>query len=137
MALEPGKSWFPAAATCYLQGFLHYCTNINWRGMANILQAMETCLRVYGIRDKEALEAIYGLAAECYRWLGDIRGLADTLDYLGYGYEELGDPTSRHLALNQWTESIKLWEKQGNEEKIVAIRQKIESWKQFLEEGRS
>lgn len=136
-ALEPGKAWFSDAAGCYLQGFLHYCSNINWRGMANILQAMETCLRVYGIRNKEALEAVYGLAAECYRWLGDIRGLADTLDYLGYGYEELGDPASRHRALNQWMESIKLWEKQGNEEKVVAIRQKIESWKQFLEkEGR-
>lgn len=131
-ALSGNKAWFLDAAECYLQGFLEYCSNINWRGMANILQAMETCLRVNQIRNKEALEAIYGLAAECYRWLGDIRGLADTLDYMGYGYEELGDKASMYLALNQWTESLKLWIRQGNEEKAVAIRQKTEAWKQYL-----
>lgn len=131
-ALTAGRAWFPDAAECYLQGFLKYCSNINWRGMANILQAMETCLRVNQIRNKDTLEAIYGLAAECYRWLGDIRGLADTLDYMGYGYEELWDKASMYLALNQWTESLKLWIKQENEEKVVAIRQKIESWKQHI-----
>ena len=72
------------------------------------------------------VEGLYGFAEECYRWLGDMRGLADTLDYSGYGYEKCRDFTYNYTALSKWMESKMLWEAQGNGEKVEKIEKKIE-----------
>ena len=53
-------------------------------------------------------------------------GLADTLDYSGYGYEKCNDPTFYYMALGKWMESKRLWETQGNIEKAEIIEKKIE-----------
>jgi len=122
--------WQYAVARCYAKAFRYYQGHINWRGFANVLQAMGTaCRSINANRMKECIksvEKLYGFAEECYRWLGDMRGLADTLDYFGYGYQECGDITYDYMALSKWMESKELWEAQGNEEKAEKIEKKME-----------
>ena len=69
-----------------------------------MLQAMETCCREAKIYNIRLVKNVYGLAEECYRWLGDIRGLADTLDYSGYGHRESEDESDKFIALSLWME---------------------------------
>lgn len=136
-----GKEWFRAASDYYLNAFICYCCHINWRGLANVLQAMGTCLRVM---DKDEIkegskkvENIYNLAEECYRWLGDVRGLADTLDYFGHYYNGVKEANhtgniedinvtennilNKYMALGKWKESKKVWEQQKNGDKASAV----------------
>ncbi len=142
-----------AAACCYAQAFITYCSHINWRGFANVLQGMGNLLRYCLIQKKEGsnvllpeefseLEDIFEFSEECYRWLGDMRGLADTLDYAGYGYREKGGAEHEHrekdgavaeyIALGKWMESEDIWQRQGNSKKasniaveINALRKKV------------
>lgn len=128
--------WFNAAAHFYLEAFSDYCHHINWRGLSNVLQAMGTCIRHNG-SESTKIENIYNLAEECYRWMGDIRGLADTLDYFGYHYlEKQQVETSgkynddakfeispenvmyKYMALSKWRESKDLWEKQEKSDEL-------------------
>ncbi len=122
--------WKQDAISCYIKSFLYYQGHINWRGFANVLQAMGTVFRsIEGDNLKTYIhyvEGLYGFAEECYRWLGDMRGLADTLDYSGYGYEKCRDFTYNYTALSKWMESKMLWEAQGNGEKVEKIEKKIE-----------
>lgn len=128
--------WFYAAADFFLQAFIDYCSHINWRGLANVIQAMGTCLR--GRDEKKTkeqrkdVENIYNMAEECFRWIGDVRGLADTLDYFGYYYVGIkGDDVIqenvmfKYMALGKWKESRQVWEQQGNSEKAGCINEKI------------
>lgn len=130
------RNWKYDAIECYVNAFLYYCHNINWRGFANVIQAMETFRResMDGSMKEDdivAMEKLYGLAEECYRWLGDVRGLADTLDYLGHGYKAAFDSNQddiyRYKALRCWMESRELWEKQGNRKKCDEVRKEIEN----------
>lgn len=119
-----------AAACCYARAFTLYCHHINWRGFANVLQGMGNLLRYNLLRKKgmqrdtlldpkefEEIEVLYGFAEECYRWLGDMRGLADTLDYAGHGYKERGGDEAEYMALGKWMESEEIWKRQGNDVK--------------------
>lgn len=122
-----------AAACCYAQAFTLYCRHINWRGFANVLQGMGNLLR-YDLHEKkmtregkgEALkpeefkeiEELFEAAEGCYCWLGDLRGLADTLDYGGHGYKEKGGPVAEYMALGKWMESEAIWKEQGNDVKM-------------------
>lgn len=144
-----GKEWFRAASDYYLKAFICYCCHINWRGLANVLQAMGTCLRATNKDEIKAgskkVESIYSLAEECYRWLGDVRGLADTLDYFGHYYNDIigGNQTEnmdkpivtkenvvyKYMALGKWKESRKLWDQQENGDKVSAV----EGYKVLLE----
>ncbi len=122
--------WVYASASCYAQSFVYYCGHINWRGFANVIQAMGTAYRGlgYSLQEKgniEAVEMLYGLAEECFRWLGDTRGLADTLDYFGYGYKDCKDERHKYMALSKWMESKEIWKKQGNEVKAGEIDKAI------------
>lgn len=124
------RDWAYAVISCYTKSFLYYQRHINWRCMANVLQAMGTVFRSIKGDDLKNyisfVEELYGFAEECFRWLGDMSGLADTLDYSGYGYEECNDPTFYYMALGKWMESKRLWETQGNIEKAEIIEKKIE-----------
>lgn len=127
---ESRGDWLYAVASCYAQAFVYYCGHINWRGLANVIQAMGTAYRVMGKNGNEkenigAVEKLYGLAEECYRWLGDTRGLADTLDYFGYGYKECEDEKYYYMALSKWTESNEIWKNQGDEAKAAEIDEEI------------
>ncbi len=122
--------WVYASASCYAQSFISYCGYINWRGFANVIQAMGTAYRGlgYSLQKKEHIEAVemlYGLAEECFRWLGDTRGLADTLDYFGYGYKDCRDEKHKYMALSKWMESKEIWKSQGNEIKAGEIDKAI------------
>ena len=140
------NSWCYASAKCYALAFLMYCRQINWRGFANVLQAMANAFRTRGEENQgqeesgeayrkrcqerdQAVEDLYSLSEECYRWMGDIRGLADTLDYLGYYYEDKykGEKGEQYkdMARSKWMESRKLWERQGNDRKAAVIDKKI------------
>lgn len=119
------KDWFEDAVQCYLKSFQYYYSSINWRGFANVIQAMGTCCRNGNIQNTSTVGVLYGLAEETYRWLGDIRGLADTLDYSGYEYRDSKDEAHKYMALSQWMESRKLWKKQGNEKKAEEIENEI------------
>lgn len=149
---ERKNSWGEAAAEFYICAFYHYYSHINWRGFANVIQALGTCYRTMNpVEDKgfvTRVTALYSLAEECYRWLGDIRGLADTLDYFGYGYQEemlrqrangnlLEQDKYYYMALNKWKESASLWKTLDNEEKAEDIRQKITLLKQLSGYGAS
>lgn len=134
------KGWTYDAVRCYMQAFMCYYTHINWRGFANVIQAMGTCFRISHAEEagsdlfEEAVENMYILAEECYRWIGDIRGLADTLDYYGHFYKERVDEFSENnincleieickwKAYNKWKESEKLWLKLRNESKAEKAR---------------
>lgn len=122
--------WAYAVMSCYTKSFLYYQGHINWRCIANVLQAMGTVFRsIKGDKLKnyiQFVEELYGFAEECFRWLGDMSGLADTLDYSGYGYEKCNDLTYYYMALSKWMESKMLWETQGNGEKAEKIGKKIE-----------
>lgn len=126
------ERWFVEAVRCYKEAFLLYCNNINWRGLANVLQAMETCCREAKIYNIRLVKNVYGLAEECYRWLGDIRGLADTLDYSGYGHRESEDEADKFIALSLWMESRQMWKRQGNVEKAELIGRKIKKLQKKL-----
>lgn len=129
-----------AAACCYAQAFTLYCRHVNWRGFANVLQGMGNLLRYNLLRKKytlgnedkpldpkefEEIETLYGFAEECYRWLGDMRGLADTLDYAGHGYKEKGDDVAEYMALGKWMESEEIWRGQGNDAKVKKTAREI------------
>ena len=134
------KGWTYDAVRCYMQAFMCYYTHINWRGFANVIQAMGTCFRISHAEEagsdlfEEAVENMYILAEECYRWIGDVRGLADTLDYYGHFYKERVDEFSENnincleieickwKAYNKWKESEKLWLKLRNESKAEKAR---------------
>jgi len=122
--LEKKKTYFHDAANQYLESYKRYCNNINWRGFANVIQAMETCCRYFDSEksNKELKGRLYGYAEECYRWLGDIRGLADTLDYTGHEYTELG---YNYRAINLWGESRDLWKVLDNNKKVKQMEEKI------------
>lgn len=136
--------WFYAAADFYLQAFIDYCSHINWRGLVNVIQAMGTCMRERdGEKEKSPrrdVENVYNMAEECFRWLGDVRGLADTLDYFGYYYNDIkGKEVSednvvfKYMALGKWRESRKVWEQQGNREKSDRINNEIQETEKQLE----
>lgn len=130
------SDWIPDMVACYEQAFLYYYGHIQWRGAANVLQAMGTAYRTAS-RNRHItaignVEQLYGMAEECYRWLGDVQGLADTLDYFGYAYEECEiercqtktaekDEQYKYMALSKWMESREIWKEQGNEEKADRI----------------
>lgn len=97
-----------------------------------MLQAMETCCREAKIYNIRLVKNVYGLAEECYRWLGDIRGLADTLDYSGYGHRESEDESDKFIALSLWMESRQMWRNQGNVEKAELIGRKIKKLQKKL-----
>ena len=157
------KSWKYAAVTCYIQAFYYYYIHINWRGFANVIQAMGTCYRTITDNKDNAfvkdMEGIYGLAEECYRWLGDTRGLADTLDYLGYGYREIYDKknsvkdalalkkennsdvdpkesldaeTYGCFAISKWKESENIWNELDDDGKVKALRKNIKDMEKNL-----
>lgn len=143
---------FQLAASCYLDSFFCYCKYINWCGLSNVIQAMCTCYRILDTLDSgkhtEIVEALYGLAEECYRWQGDIRGLSDTLDYYGYSYKIYADTLRREgtrshidgkkgkpeysprtyecMALGKWRESREIWIMQGNETKADEIKRQMQ-----------
>lgn len=133
---EENEFWMHSAMKCYLEAFLCYCQNINWRGFANVIQAMETFFRenadMKKIKNVTAMEKMYGLSEECYRWLGDVRGLADTLDYMGYGYSSCEGELYVYKALRCWSESRNLWEQQGNIKKCDKVKNEIELLKMKL-----
>lgn len=149
-ASVPQIPWGEAAAECYLCAFYHYYSHINWRGFANVIQAMGTCYRTMNPAGNDEfikrVAALYGLAEECYRWLGDIRGLADTLDYFGYGFQEemLRQKTENNsldrdkyyfMALSKWKESAALWKTLDNDSKAEDIRKKIANLRQLSNDG--
>lgn len=155
--VSPGKpvagGWENAAVTCYLEAFWSYYSHINWQGFANVLQGMGTCYRTIGFsgdikKSIQAVERLYGLAEECYRWLGDERGLADTLEYFGYGYQKAWEDSGKnsgslreikyfYMALSKWMESRINRRQLGNEEKLNEMNHKIRSLKKDLKEQRS
>lgn len=124
------QEWEDDVIKCYIRAFQYYQEQINWRGFANVLQAMGTIFRRIksdGLKDNiQFVEQLYGFAEECYRWQGDMRGLADTLDYSGYGYKECNGSTYNYKALSKWMESKLLWEAQSNGEKAEKIEKEIE-----------
>lgn len=132
-----GNLWVYDVVCCYTQAFIYYYGHINWRGFANILQAMGTTYRECPVvKNKEinCVEKLYGLAEECYRWLGDMRGLADTLDYFGYGYNDCKEDKYKYMALSKWMESREIWKNQGNDlkadrrnEEIHELREKLQN----------
>lgn len=138
---DASKSWCYASVKCYMLAFLMYSRQINWRGFANVLQAMANTFQTRGKesqgeesdeeyknrcqRRNQAVEDLYSLAEECYRWMGDIRGLADTLDYFGYYYREQEGEQYKDMARSKWMESRKLWERQGNDRKASDIDKEI------------
>ena len=132
--------WKYAAAICYLHSFFYYYRHINWRGFANVLQAMGTCFRT--IRGKENMsdenvknmETIYEMAEECYRWLGDIQGLADTLDYFGHGYE-MGGGKYLSEALGKWCECEIKWKELDNDVKVEMVKTNISKLFETSESG--
>lgn len=123
------------AAYFYMESFALYCKNVNWQGVANVLQAMGTCCRMIKKNDDHA-EKLYLMAKECYKMLGDTQGLGDTLDYLGHNYKEKYDYTCDKLsdniwlwkALNAWKESRYIWKNIHNDEK----EKKSEEYSQML-----
>lgn len=131
--------WTYAGAHCYAQAFTTYCRHINWRGFANVLQGMGNLLRYRLIEKKEtgkitpdpedyeAIETIFGFAEECFRWLGDMRGLADTLDYSGHGYKEKGGDIAAYIALGKWMESEELWRGQKNYKKVSNTQRELKN----------
>jgi len=125
------EKWLDIAIKYYYDAFRCYCEYINWRGLANVLQAMGTCNK-YRIKNDERVEKLYSLAEECYRWLGDVRGLSDTLDYFGYYYKEKENTVNKYRALNKWKESRKIWEKQGNDKKANKMEQEIKKLEQEI-----
>ena len=137
-----------AAAHCYAQAFTTYCSHINWRGFANVLQGMGNLLRYCLLDEKdldknkqlspdefEEIEKIFEFTENCYRWLGDMQGLADTLDYAGYGYEEKGGDVADCIALGKWMECEEIWKKLGNEKKVKNIGNRIESLRQTVNDS--
>lgn len=110
------EKWFEEAVKCYYEAFKLYYENINWRGFANVMQAMGTCLRMKNESGNydEPIIALYDFAEECYRWLGDVRGLADTLDYAGYELSSSRNNKYQHMAIGKWMESRELWKRQEN-----------------------
>lgn len=134
------QQWAEQAAKCYRQAFIYYYGHINWRGFANVIQAMGTTYRIsYGNEIDRAqmknISKLYGFAEECYRWLGDVRGLADTLDYFGYGYRECKDKNDNeflHMALSKWMESREMWKDQGNDLKADSINKAIQGLRNDL-----
>lgn len=140
-----GVGWFYAAADFYLQSFMDYCSHINWRGLVNVVQAMGTCMRNKERGKKRSrrsdVENVYSMAEECFRWLGDVRGLADTLDYFGYYYNDIeGEKVTeenvvfKYMALGKWRESKRVWEQQGNRDKMDRISKVIQGMEKRLEE---
>lgn len=150
---EPLYGWVYDAVKCYIEAFRCYYSHINWRGFANVIQAMETCARTSGQSGTPAslknAEHMYGLAEQCYRWLGDIRGLADTLGFCGYAYRAMYESVlekkkkgiTSDFSLDQkiyiyksaykWSESELIWEKLGDEEKARECRKmkaEIRQW---------
>lgn len=122
---------------------------------------MATCVKNYQnklntasqVETEAKIENMYNLAEECYRWMGDVRGLADTLDYFGYYYlgkksvEQDADHDEGYLykvngdneifkykALSKWQESKNVWENQGKTDKIVRREREIEQLKKGIEE---
>lgn len=139
--------WEKDAVACYRQAFIYYYGHINWRGFANVIQAMGTTYRIscngkINRKQMESVQTLYGLAEECYRWLGDVRGLADTLDYFGYACKDydggddfvdsngeeknLDDKEYKHMALSKWMESKQMWIEQGNDQKANIINKEIQ-----------
>lgn len=137
-ACKDEGQWENDAASCYRQAFIYYYDHINWRGFANVIQAMGTTYRIscagkINPEQMESVQMLYGLAEECYRWLGDVRGLADTLDYFGYackdydsGQNNADDKEYKHMALSKWMESQKMWIEQGNDQKANIIGREIQ-----------
>jgi len=128
--------WIYDVACCYTQAFIYYYGHINWRGFANVLQAMGTAYReTLIVKNKEidCVEKLYGLAEECYRWLGDMRGLADTLDYFGYGYQDCREDRYQYMALSKWMESREIWKSQGNDVKAEEIDKVIRNLREKLQ----
>ena len=139
---QKGEMWFEQAVKYYYEAFKLYYQNINWRGFANVMQAMGTCLREYDKNDNnpEPMIALYDFAEECYRWLGDTRGLSDTLDYAGHELSNSNEGNYQYMAMGKWMESRELWEKQENKSKakkiknlIVKLQEKL-SKNNFMEE---
>ena len=136
-----GEDGISAAARCYAQAFTTYCSHINWRGFANVLQGMGNLLRYCLIEETRRkghlemgefreVEVLFEYAEGFYRWLGDMRGLADTLDYAGYAYREKGGDVAECIALGKWMESKEIWENLENEEKVNNIDERINSLRQ-------
>ena len=126
-------AWREKAAKLYCQAFMHYYNNINWRGFANVMQAMETYLRYCkDPEDKVPITSLYDLAEECYRWLGDTRGLSDTLDYAGYELKESDEELHKYMALGKWIESRELWKKQENKAKVEKAENEISNLRKNL-----
>ncbi len=132
------NGWLYDAVRCYIEAFCCYYSHINWRGFANVIQAMETCARTSGQGNDEKyiinVERMYGLAEECYRWLGDIKGLADTLDYYGHAYQYASEGKGitekqnyKYKARSKWAESELILEKLGDEKRLNKIVEKLRS----------
>lgn len=145
------KNGIYAAACCYARAFVSYCGHINWHGFANVLQGMGNLLRYRLLGEKDAWrdngrsldpkeyeepQVLYGVAEWCYRWLGDIRGLADTLDYAGHGYKEKGDAAAGYIALGKWMESKEIWKWQGNDTKTDKTVEEISKLRKKLNDDR-
>lgn len=138
-----GVGWFYAAADFYLQAFMDYCSHINWRGLVNVVQAMGTCMRGKDGKKENGrrldVENVYNMAEECFRWLGDVRGLADTLDYYGYYYSDIKgkevtaeNVVFKYMALGKWRESKGVWEQQGNRDKMDRINKVIQGMEERI-----
>ena len=140
-----------AAACCYAQAFVYYRGHIDWRGFANVLQGMGNLLRYRLLAEKdtwggkgrqpdlkgyEEPQVLYGAAEWCYRWLGDMRGLADTLDYAGHGYKEKGNAAAGYMALGKWMESREIWKWQGDDTKADKTAEEISRLRKKLNEDR-
>lgn len=139
---ESRGDWRYASACFYAKAFVYYYNVVDWRGFSNILQAMGTTVRRLDNYNKDegkdsihTVEELYGLAEECFRWMGDIRGLADTLDYFGYAYKECEEETYRYMALGKWMESKEVWKKQGNEGKEDDIDKAIKQLRENIFHG--
>ena len=133
-----------AAANCYAQAFILYRRHINWRGFANVLQGMGNLLRYHFLdrqkvaepHEYEKMKMLYKSAEECYRWLGDARGLADTLDYAGHGYKENGGDVGEYMALGKWIESKEIWRKQENNAKAKKTAEEISMLRKKISDAR-
>ena len=79
---------------------------------------------------------LYGAAEWCYRWLGDMRGLADTLDYAGHGYKEEGSAAAGYMALGKWMESREIWKWQRDDTKADKTAEEISKLRKKLNEDR-
>lgn len=105
-----------------------------------MLQSMGTCYCVKYSYDMklENAKQLYELAEDCYRWLGDARGLADTLDYFGHLYHEFAkrhpdrNEKYHYMAQGKWKESSELWRIQENKEKLEAVQKKLQILKNYL-----